>query len=126
MEILEAARLRRRSFHLPRRRSPFCAVDNVLLLYILVYTVIFSKKMNTTIQKWGNSQGLRLKKEVLDALNLSAGDQIKVSVKSGSIVISPAKKKRKKVDLNKLLAKVPKDYKPKEIDWGSPVGKEIW
>ncbi len=82
--------------------------------------------MNTTIQKWGNSQGLRLKKEVLGALNLSVGDSIKIFVKSGSIVISPAKKQRKKIDLNKLLAKAPKNYKLKEVDWGVPVGKEIW
>ncbi|HEC30726.1 MAG TPA: AbrB/MazE/SpoVT family DNA-binding domain-containing protein [Candidatus Yonathbacteria bacterium] len=82
--------------------------------------------MNTTIQKWGNSQGLRLKKEVLDSLSLSAGDPIKVFVKSGNIIISPIKKQKKKVDLRKLLAKVPKNYKPKEFDWGSPVGKEIW
>lgn len=82
--------------------------------------------MNSTIQKWGNSQGLRLKKEVLGALDLSVGDSIKVFVKSGNIVISPIKRQRKKVDLNKLLAKMPKNYKPKEIDWGVSVGKEIW
>ncbi len=82
--------------------------------------------MNTTIQKWGNSQGLRLKKEVLGALDLSVGDSIKVFVKSGNIVISPVKKQRKKVDLKKLLAKVPKNYKPKETEWGASVGKEIW
>ncbi len=82
--------------------------------------------MHTKIQKWGNSQGLRLKKEVLGALDLSVGDSIKVFVKSGNIVISPIKKQRKRIDLNKLLAKMPKNYKTKEFDWGEPVGKEIW
>jgi len=81
---------------------------------------------NTKIQKWGNSQGLRLKKDMLDALDLRAGDSIKVSVSSGSIIISPDKEKRKKFDLEKLLSKIPRDYSAKEIDWGGPKGKEIW
>jgi len=30
------------------------------------------------------------------------------------------------IDLKKLLSKIPKDYKPEEIDWGEPVGREVW
>jgi len=82
--------------------------------------------MNTTIQKWGNSQGLRLKKEILEALNLSAGDGVNVSVASGNIVISPSRKQRKKINLEKLLSKVPEGYNAKEVNWGKSVGKEIW
>lgn len=82
--------------------------------------------MNTTIQKWGNSQGLRLKKDVLNDADLSVGDAIQVSVKLGNIIISPDKKRRKKVDLKTLLSKTPKKHKPSTIDWGPPVGKEIW
>jgi len=82
--------------------------------------------MNTTIQKWGNSQGLRLKKDILETMNLSVGDGIKVLVKHGNIIISPDKKVRRKVDLKKILSKIPKDYKSEVIDWGKPVGKEVW
>jgi len=82
--------------------------------------------MNTTIQKWGNSQGLRLKKEILEALSLSTGDGVSISVSSGNIVISPSKKQRKKVDLKRLLSKAPKGYNAEEINWGEPAGKEIW
>jgi len=83
-------------------------------------------KTNTTIQKWGNSQGLRLKKEILRDMDLSVGDRIKVSVVSGSIIITPGKRQRRKVDLKKLLSKVSKNYKSKEVNWGTTAGKEIW
>lgn len=86
--------------------------------------------MNTsqaTIQRWGNSQGLRLKREVLQPLGLSAGDPVEISVSSGRIVVSPSKKiKKQAVDLKKLLSGVSQNRKVKEVDWGPPVGKEVW
>lgn len=82
--------------------------------------------MSTTIQKWGNSQGLRLKKDILDTLNLSEGDSVRVFVRAGDIIISPDKKQVKKIDLRKLLSKTPKRSKIREVDWGTPVGKEVW
>ncbi len=30
------------------------------------------------------------------------------------------------IKLSQLLKDVPEDYTPEEIDWGEPVGKEIW
>lgn len=82
--------------------------------------------MNTTIQKWGNSQGLRLKKDILNTLNLSEGDSVRVFVRSGDIIISPDKKRREVVDLKKLLLRKTKKHNVKEIEWGVPVGKEVW
>lgn len=82
--------------------------------------------MSTTIQKWGNSQGLRLKKNILNILDLSEGDRVEVFVRSGDIIISPDKKQKKKVDLKKLLSGEMKYHKMKEIDWGTPSGKEVW
>lgn len=82
--------------------------------------------MSTMIQKWGNSRGLRLKKDILDTLNLSEGDSVRVFVRLGDIIISPDKKQAKKIDLRKLLSKTPKRSKICEVDWGAPVGKEVW
>ena len=31
-----------------------------------------------------------------------------------------------KLDLKELVARIPKDYKPEELDWGPPVGREVW
>ena len=82
--------------------------------------------MLAKIQKWGNSHGLRLTKSLLDDAQISAGDEVEISVKNGNIIVSPAKRIRGRHDLKDLVARIPEDYKPSEVDWGDPVGKEVW
>ncbi|MBC2717899.1 MAG: AbrB/MazE/SpoVT family DNA-binding domain-containing protein [Desulfobacteraceae bacterium] len=82
--------------------------------------------MLTKIQKWGNSQGLRLAKNLLADAQLDVGDEVDISVKDGIMVIAPAKRIRGRHKLNDLVARIPKSYQPGEVDWGEPVGKEAW
>lgn len=82
--------------------------------------------MVTKIQKWGNSQGLRLARQVLEDAQISVGDEVDVTVHDGVIVIAPARRIRGKQSLQKLVSQIPKDYKPGKIDWGKPVGREVW
>lgn len=39
--------------------------------------------VTTKIQKWGNSQGLRLSKQVLDLAGISVGDSVELVVAEG-------------------------------------------
>jgi antitoxin MazE len=82
--------------------------------------------MVTKIQKWGNSQGLRIARHVLAEANISVGDNVEVTTKDGAIIISPAKPVRRKYDLRELVARVPARHRGGEIDWGKPVGREVW
>jgi len=82
--------------------------------------------MVTKVQSWGNSQGLRLSKQVLADANVSVGDDVDISVRDGVIVVTPIKRTRGTVSLRKLVARIPKDYKPEETDWGTRVGREAW
>ena len=82
--------------------------------------------MVTKVQKWGNSQGLRLAKHVLEEANISVGDNVAVTARDGVIVISPIKSIRGKYDLQELVLRIPKGYKAGEIDWGKPAGREAW
>jgi len=82
--------------------------------------------MVTKIQKWGNSQGLRLARQVLDDAHISVGDEVDVTTRDGMIVIVPARRIRGKQSLQELVSRIPKNYKPQEVDWGKPVGKEAW
>jgi antitoxin MazE len=81
--------------------------------------------MVTRIQKWGNSQGLRLARQVLEDAQISVGDEVDVAVRDGVIVIAPARRIRGKQSLQELVSRIPKDYKPGEIYWGKPVGREV-
>lgn len=82
--------------------------------------------MSSKVQKWGNSQGLRLSKQVLEDARITVGDDVEVIARKGRIVITPVKPTRKKKSLRQLVARIPKDYKPAEVDWGPPVGRESW
>ena len=82
--------------------------------------------MVTKVQKWGNSQGLRFTKALLDEARINVGDEVNVSVQKGQIIVEPAIKVRGRYDLKVLVSKMPKDYQHEEQGWGPPVGREVW
>lgn len=80
--------------------------------------------MYTTIQKWGNSQGIRLPKVLLDALQIRENDRLEIIGDKEQIII------RKSGPQHKTLAERMEgyngDYQFAECDWGKPVGNEVW
>jgi antitoxin MazE len=82
--------------------------------------------MVTKVQSWGNSQGLRLSRQVLDEAHISVGDEVDLSVHDGVIVVAPVRRVRGRCSLKELVRRIPHDYKPQEVVWGKPVGKEAW
>ena len=82
--------------------------------------------MLTKVLKWGNSQGLRLTKALLNEAGIHVGDEVNVSVQRGRIVVEALSRVRSRYDLNALLSEMPKKYQPEELDWGRPAGKEVW
>ena len=82
--------------------------------------------MLAKIQKWGNSQGLRLTKNLLADAQLEVGDEVDINVKDGIMIVTPVKRIRGRHNLKDLVAGIPEDYQTDEIDWGEPVGKEVW
>jgi len=82
--------------------------------------------MLAKIQKWGNSQGLRLAKNLLADVQLNIGDEVDISVKDGIMIVTPAKRIRGRHKLKDIVARIPENYQTSEVDWGEPVGKEAW
>ena len=82
--------------------------------------------MLSKVQKWGNSQGLRFTKALLQEAQINVGDEVNVSVQEGRIIIEPVAKVRGKYDLKELVSKMPQEYHVEELDWGEPSGKEVW
>ena len=75
----------------------------------------------------GNSQGLRLSKALLSDVEIDVGDAVNVAVRDGALVgdalcagCAAAH------DLSELVKRIPKNYEPEELDWGPPVGREVW
>ena len=82
--------------------------------------------MVAKVQKWGNSQGLRLSKQLLDDVQISVGDPVEVAVQDGVIVVAPLKRLRGIHRLGDLGRRIPKGHATQEIDWGGPAGREVW
>ena len=82
--------------------------------------------MVTRVQKWGNSQGLRIPQALLERVPLAVGQAVELTVRRHAIVIRPARVLRKKLRLADLVARMPARYRPQEMDWGPPVGREAW
>ncbi len=78
----------------------------------------------TKVQKWGNSQGLRLSKQVLDLADIAVGDSVELIVGEHQIVIK--KPARARFVLAELVARIPEGYPVEEVDFGPPVGREAW
>jgi len=73
--------------------------------------------------RWGNGMAIRIPKALLEDAGVQEGDTLNLSVRNGSIVARPAKKK---ATLKELVAKVSPANLHGEVDWGKPKGKEIW
>ncbi len=80
--------------------------------------------METTIQKWGNSLGVRLPKSMSDKKSLKEGSRVVLSETKRGLLIEVVI--RPPVTLDALLKTITKDTMHSELDWGSSVGKEIW
>jgi antitoxin MazE len=58
--------------------------------------------MQTKIQRWGNSLGLRIPRSFAEEAGVEAGSQVDISVRDGNLVVSAPKRRRYR--LSELLA----------------------
>lgn len=82
--------------------------------------------MTTSIQKWGNSQGVRIPKYLLDAVKLSTNDEIVIRAESDMLIIEKAAPTAARKTIKELFADYDGEYEPQEIDWGEQAGREVW
>lgn len=80
----------------------------------------------TTIQKWGNSYAVRLPKNSLRKLNLSAGSSVEIreAVRGEMLSIIPVR--HRAASLAEMAARITKENSHDAADWGRAKGKEIW
>lgn len=81
--------------------------------------------MTAMISKWGNSQGLRVSKEIMESLHLSVGDKVDVNVEDEKIIIKPIRESKIKYDLSALVDQIPQNYKSQE-EFSTSMGREEW
>ena len=81
--------------------------------------------MEVQLKPWGNSQGVRLPKSVLNEAGIQPDDTLPVKTQNGRIILYRAIK-------HKTLEERAAEYGGNlnldgELDWrGDPVGNEVW
>ena len=80
--------------------------------------------MQAQVKEWGNSQGIRLPKEVLKSAGIALNEILDVKVSNGVITLV-------KTFRHKTLEERAAEYGGKlnldgEYDWGTPMGREVW
>ena len=80
--------------------------------------------MTTKVQKWGNSLAVRLPKHVARAAFFKAGTPVVIRHERQGVVIAP--KNEHEPTLEELIAQIDPNNLPEKVDWGKPVGREIW
>ncbi|MCI9310995.1 MAG: AbrB/MazE/SpoVT family DNA-binding domain-containing protein [Lawsonibacter sp.] len=88
--------------------------------------------MYATIQKWGNSNGLRIPKAFLDTLGLRENDRVELIQTEDAITIKKAAAvphKTLEERLTEFYGKPIQEIGPlqaEEVDWGKAEGREVW
>ncbi|MCI8615953.1 AbrB/MazE/SpoVT family DNA-binding domain-containing protein [Parablautia intestinalis] len=80
--------------------------------------------MQAQVKKWGNSQGIRLSKEILKSAGIALNEVLDVTVSNGVITfVKPFRHKTLEERAAEFDGKLMLDG---EYDWGVPVGREVW
>jgi antitoxin MazE len=74
------------------------------------------------IRSWGNSQGRRIPKDVLEKMQLKISDILEMEIKDDAIVL---KKQFVHKSFEERLAEYNGEISVCDFDWGEPVGREI-
>jgi len=80
--------------------------------------------MQTKIQKWGNSLGLRIPRSFASEAQVEEGTTVDLSVQNGRLLIRPLRVRR--FALNGLLRRVNGKNLHGEVSTGRSVGREAW
>lgn len=80
--------------------------------------------MQVQVKRWGNSQGIRITREILQAAGISMDEWLDIKVSDGVIMLS-------RTFRHKTLEERAAEYGGQlnldgEGEWREPVGREVW
>jgi antitoxin MazE len=80
--------------------------------------------MQTKVQKWGNSLGVRIPRGLAEKVGLGAGTEVSLTAKGGELVLRPSVPTR--LRLPDLLAGITPENIHASIDTGDALGAEAF
>lgn len=90
----------------------------------------FSYMAQVPVSKWGNSQGIRIPRAVMELLRVKVNDVVEIKVQDEELIISKKKsyknlQERLESFYNQPIENIFVESK-EDIDWGTPQGNEVW
>ncbi|MCR5397128.1 MAG: AbrB/MazE/SpoVT family DNA-binding domain-containing protein [Lachnospiraceae bacterium] len=80
--------------------------------------------MQTQVKSWGNCQGIRIPKDVLQEANFAVDDVLDIKVSNGIItLVKPFRHKTLEERAAEYDGQLHLDG---EFDWGEPIGRGRW
>jgi len=86
-----------------------------------------ASNMKVEFLKWGNSLALRVPKAFAEEIGAVAGKPAEMTAENGTLVVKVAKRRRRRrYNLENLINGITEENRHPEVDWGPPVGNEVW
>lgn len=76
----------------------------------------------TVVKAWGNGQGVRLSKKILEAAGIALDDVLQVETGENCVIL---RKKIKHRTFEERLAEYDGEISVSDFDWGEPAGREL-
>ncbi|PJG46782.1 PbsX family transcriptional regulator [Sphingobium sp. LB126] len=80
--------------------------------------------MRVQVKKWGNSASVRIPTSIMAAAALHIDQEVDVREEEGRVIIEPITAPA--FTLEELLAGMKPENFPEDVDFGPPVGNEVW
>ena len=80
--------------------------------------------MRISVQTVGSGLGVSLPPTIVEESQLRPGLELEVTIRDGAIVLQPIA--RPTCRLDELVAQITDDNMHDLVDWGPPVGGEVW
>ncbi|QNR08055.1 MULTISPECIES: AbrB/MazE/SpoVT family DNA-binding domain-containing protein [Macrococcoides] len=80
--------------------------------------------MQVSLQQWGNSQGIRIPKSIVNEMNLDKNQKFDLTMQDEKIILT--KQQQNNSLIRELFENYETENKPSEFDWGKPRGNEVW
>ena len=74
------------------------------------------------IRAWGNSQGIRLNKDIMDKMDLKVSDVLDIEISDGTIILRKAFRHK---TFEERLAEYGNEISVCDFDWGELQGREL-
>ena len=78
----------------------------------------------TTVKPWGNSQGIRISRELLNLLGIAVNEEVDLSVENNRLIISKTVQRKSLKEYAEPYGGKLGPYK--EFDFGERIGIERW